>query len=239
MVIGEPLPPSAGRNVDSRRAALVDVLFVVAVSAAAFGLELALKDVLPWGDEARGVIAVLAGAGSAIWVTLYRGRTLGDLGFYRPKRFWTLPFWAIGIKAAFVIAQGAAASVLGQLYDLPQPDMSRYDFIRGNPLGAIGMALALPIVAAVPEEIVYRGFLIDRFARLIGGGRLGIALAALLQALVFGSIHFQWGVGGVIFASVMGAVWGFAYLLCGRNLWIVILAHSTAHIALVAQIYSS
>ena len=64
-------------------------------------------------------------------------------------------------------------------------------------------------------------------------------LAVLAQALVFGLVHFKWGVGGILFGTVMGAVWGFAFLLCGRNLWIVILAHSTAHILLVAQIYGS
>jgi hypothetical protein len=37
----------------------------------------------------------------------------------------------------------------------------------------------------------------------------------------------------------MGAVWGTAFLLCGRNLWIMIIAHSTAHVALVAQLYAS
>ncbi|NCF23779.1 MAG: CPBP family intramembrane metalloprotease [Gammaproteobacteria bacterium] len=46
------------------------------------------------------------------------------------------------------------------------------------------------------------------------------------------------GAGGVPVTTIMGAVWGFAYLLCGRNLWIVILAHSMAHIALVTQLYA-
>jgi hypothetical protein len=52
-------------------------------------------------------------------------------------------------------------------------------------------------------------------------------------------VHFQWGLGGIFATSIMGAVWGFAYLLCGRNLWIVILAHSMAHLALVTQLYFS
>jgi membrane protease YdiL (CAAX protease family) len=36
---------------------------------------------------------------------------------------------------------------------------------------------------------------------------------------------------------MMGIVWGTAYLLCGRNLWIVILAHSAGHILFVIQLY--
>lgn len=223
----------------SRRAAVLDVLIVVLVSMIGYALEIALADYLPWGNEARGVIAVLAGAVTAIWVTLQRGRSLSDIGFKRPDRWWTLPIWAIGIMAAFVIAQGAAAALLGEFFGLPEPDMSRYDFVRGNIVGALFLALALPVAAALPEEIVYRGFLIDRFSVLLGVGRFSDVLAVLSQAIIFGLIHFQWGVGGVVFASIMGAVWGLAFLLCGRNLWIVILAHATAHIALVAQLYSA
>jgi len=40
-------------------------------------------------------------------------------------------------------------------------------------------------------------------------------------------------------AGVMGVIWGTAYLLCGRNLWIVIMAHSGGHIMLVVGLYLS
>ena len=62
-------------------------------------------------------------------------------------------------------------------------------------------------------------------------------MSVIVQALVFGSVHFMWGIGGVIVTVVMGLVWGTAYLLCGRNLWIVILAHSAAHVLFVIQLY--
>lgn len=56
-------------------------------------------------------------------------------------------------------------------------------------------------------------------------------------AVIFGLVHFQWGLGGIVATIIMGLVWGVAYLLCGRNLWIVIIAHSTAHLLLVMQLY--
>jgi hypothetical protein len=48
----------------------------------------------------------------------------------------------------------------------------------------------------------------------------------------------DWPFGGIIVTTIMGAVRGAAFLLCGRNLWIMIIAHSTAHVALVAQLYT-
>ena len=218
---------------------LTAIAIVVAVSGLAFAAELAVADRLPWGDEARGVVAVLLGAVTALWLTVRRGGSLADLGLVRPRRWWTAPFWVLGILVTFVVAQALVPQMIAPFFDLPAPDMSRYDFIRGDALAALGMALLLPLTAAIPEEVVYRGFLMRQFTRLYGDGHKGAILAVLSQALVFGFVHFQWGLGGIVMTSIMGIVWGGAYLLCGRNLWIVIFAHSAAHIALVMQIYSA
>lgn len=224
---------------NSRRNAFADILLVAATSAISYAAEFVLQEALPWGDEARGVLAVLVGAACAVWITLRRGRSITDLGFARPKRWWAVPIWVAGILAAFIVAQIAAPLVLSAFFELPQPDFSRYDFVRGNILGATAMILVLPLTAAIPEEVLYRGFLIERLTCVVGKGKVGVFLAVLLQAIIFGTVHFEWGVGGILLASIMGAVWGFAFVLCGRNLWIVILAHSTAHVALVTQLYLS
>ncbi len=221
----------------SRRSLLADIAAVALVSVLAFIGELAAADHLPWGVEARGVIAVLAGAATAVAITLGRGGSLTDLGFRRPKRWLTVPAWALGILVAFVVAQNTVPLLVAPLSDLPEPDLSRYDGVRGNLVAAISLAVALPLTAAIPEEILYRGFLIGRLTHLFGTSAGAPFLAVLAQALVFGSVHFQWGLGGIVVTAIMGAVWGFAYLLCGRNLWIVIIAHSMAHLALVAQLY--
>lgn len=223
----------------NRRRELADIALVALVSIAAFLVETAAADLLPWGAEARGVIAVLAGAGTALAITFRRGGGLADLGLRRPRRWLTVPVWALGILVVFVAAQNVAPLLVAPFFDLPQPDMSRYDAVRGNPAAAISLAIALPLTAAIPEEILYRGFLIERLTRLLAGMRGATVVAVLAQALIFGSVHFQWGAGGIVFAAIMGAVWGFAFLLCGRNLWITIIAHSMAHLALVAQLYLS
>lgn len=216
---------------------LRDIAIVLLVSAAAFAGELAMADHLPWGDEARGVIAVLLGAVTAVWLTLGRSGSLADLGLRRPDNWLTVPLWSFGILVVFVIAQATIPLLVAQVVDMPQPDMSRYDAIRGNLGYAVAFGITLPLAAAIPEEIIYRGFMVNRLIDVFGHGRGGRILAVTVQALIFGLVHFQWGPGGVIVAAIMGAVWGFAFLLCGRNLWIVIIAHSAAHVALVTQLY--
>jgi membrane protease YdiL (CAAX protease family) len=130
-----------------------------------------------------------------------------------------------------------APLLVSSFISLPEPDLSRYDSITGNLGGAILLGLVLPLTASIPEEIIYRGFLIGRLSDIFGRNFSGALFSVSAQAIVFGAVHFQWGIGGVIVTFIMGLVWGAAYLLCGRNLWVVILAHSTGHILFVVQLY--
>jgi membrane protease YdiL (CAAX protease family) len=223
----------------NRKLAAADILAVIAVSVLCYAAELAAAGLVPWGQETRGVPAVLGGAAAAIWLTLKRGRTMAELGLRRPKRWLTVPFWAIGILVVFVVAQILAPVLVAPIFDLPEPDLSRYDIIRGNLPVAVAAALLLPLTASIPEEVIYRGFLIERLEPLFAGSRLTTLFAVLAQSLLFGLVHFQWGAGGIIVATIMGLVWGTAFILCGRNLWIVIIAHSMGHVALVTQLYLS
>jgi membrane protease YdiL (CAAX protease family) len=217
----------------------LDIVIVFAVSAIAFFLEnLAIaQGWIPFATEVRGAVSVLAGASAAVWVVLARGGTLADLGFRRPKRWAIVPLQVFLVLIAFIAMQILAPLLVSSVISLPEPDLSRYDSITGNLGGAVLMALVLPLTASIPEEIIYRGFLIGRLSDIFGWNFSGVLISVFTQAIIFGAIHFQWGIGGMIVTLMMGLVWGAAYLLCGRNLWVVILAHSTGHILFVLQLY--
>lgn len=217
----------------------VDIMIVVAVSGLAFLLESIVftQGWLPFGTEIKGAFSAVVGAIAAVIVVFKRGGTFADLGFKRPRRWAIVPLQVLGILIAFVVAQSLVPQIIALFLTLPEPDFSRYESITGNALAALGMVLILPLTASIPEEIIYRGFLMGRLAEYFGKDFRGCGLTVLVQALVFGSIHFQWGIGGMIMTFCMGAVWGTAYLLCGRNLWVVILAHSAGHVLFVMQLF--
>ena len=218
---------------------LIDIMIVFAVSGIAFYLEVLVfaKGWLPFGEEVRGAFSVVVGAITAVGVVLSRGGTLADLGFRRPERWAIVPLQVLAILIAFVAVQALAPLLVSSFIDMPEPDLSRYDSISGNLGAAIAMVLILPLTASIPEEVIYRGFLMGRLSDIFGRNLGGACATVLVQGLVFGAIHFQWGIGGMIVTLIMGIVWGIAYLLCGRNLWIVILAHSAGHILFVTQLY--
>lgn len=218
---------------------IVDIIIVFVVSGLAFLLEdfVSARGWISVGAEVRGVSAVVGGALAAIGVVLIRGGTLADLGFRRPERWARVPLQVAAVLVAFIAGESLAPLLVSPFISLPEPDMSRYDSIAGNLSGAIGLALLLPLTASIPEEIIYRGFLMGRLADIFGRSPGGAVMTVLIQALTFSAVHFMWGIGGMMMTLVMGLVWGTAYLLCNRNLWIVIFAHSAGHILFVIQLY--
>jgi membrane protease YdiL (CAAX protease family) len=218
---------------------VIDILIVLGISGIAYWVE-GLVDGDGWflfGAEARGIGAVIAGAVTAVVVVLLRGGTLVDLGFRRPRNWLLVPFQVVAIITAFIAMQTLAPMLAGTFVDLPEPDLSKYGSIAGDLGTAVTFALILPFTASIPEEIIYRGFLMARLSEIFGVSKTGAITTVLVQAIIFGSIHFEWGIGGIIVTFMMGLVWGTAYLLCARNLWVVIIAHSTAHTLGVLQGY--
>jgi membrane protease YdiL (CAAX protease family) len=237
-VRGKPDMEQTGAASPRGEGALIDLTLVLGVSGAAMGLEIAFAEQLPWGSIARGVSAVLAGAAVAVLCTLRRHGSLAPLGLGRPRRPLRLALRAVAILATFLVAQAIVPLLLGNWFEPPAPDFSRYDAVRDDLAAALALAVALPLFAALPEEIVYRGFLVERIDSLLGSRRLAPAAAVIAQALLFGSAHFQWGLGGVLLATIMGLVWGVAFLLCGRDLWAVVAAHALAHQLFVLQLWA-
>ncbi len=220
-------------------AALLDIVLVLAVSALVFLAERWGRDqgYVPLGEDSTGVFAVLAATFTALGLVFVRSQSLADIGFRRPSRWSTVPLWVLGILIAFIAGQVLLPGLISRIVELPAPDLSRYDSVYQNLSAALVLLIALPLTASIPEEIIYRGFLMDRVNRIVGWGAGGTVLAVIVPALLFAAAHFQWGVGGMMMTTIMGVVWGTAFVLCGRNLWIVILAHSAGHVLLVIQLY--
>ena len=220
-------------------ATCIDLAIVLIVSLTIYWLERLVTGggLVLFGIEAHGVTAVIGGALTAVAVVFWRGGSFEDLGFRRPPRWATVPLQVIAIIIAFGLVQFLAISAVSPFFEVPEPDLSGYAVVEGNLVAASLLFVGLPLTASIPEEIIYRGFLIGRLTDVFGRSTRGSIYTVLVAALIFGSIHFEWGIGGMIVTAIMGCVWGTAYLLCNRNLWVVILAHSTGHLLLVTQLY--
>ena len=118
------------------------------------------------------------------------------------------------------ISQPLLIRLLGQ-----PPDLSGFAAIRGNTkLLLLGLALIWSM-AAFGEEMVWRGYLMNRVADLGNRTRAAWAVSLVVVNIAFGFGHAYQGVTGIIDEGLMGALLGALYLACGRRLAVPIIAH--------------
>jgi hypothetical protein len=105
------------------------------------------------------------------------------------------------------------------------PDLSNFAAVRGNLKFALVMIALLWILAAFGEELVYRGYLMNRVADLGRGTRIAWIVSILLVSGLFGFAHYAQGLTGIIEEGSDGLILGLIYLACRRNLAVPIVAH--------------
>ena len=142
----------------------------------------------------------------------------------------------IAAIAAFVLGSIIMVNITG----IPESsDMSNYAFLQNN-LGMLILTLiGTYIVASFGEEVIYRGFFINRLIELGLDSKIGKVIVIFISALIFGLVHYQWGPMGIVQTGFMGAVLGFFYLKLKKRIWILVLAHGYMDTILMIQMYMS
>ena len=160
------------------------------------------------------------------WVSLrLRHMRWRDVGLRRPDK------WLPTIGLALVIGIGYQALDIFLIAPLLQRltgesiDLSLFSILRGNLLVLLFFLLVSWTEAAFIEEMYFRGYFFNRLTDLFGRERLGILIALLGSALVFGAAHSYQGITGVVDTAIAGLVLGLLYLLGRGNLWLPILVH--------------
>ena len=106
-----------------------------------------------------------------------------------------------------------------------QPDLDLFRSVHGNlKLVLIYIALVWP-VAAFGEEMVYRGYLMNRVADLFNRTRAAWIASLVAVHVGFGLAHGYQGITGILDEALMGVLLAVIYLATGRNLAVPIVAH--------------
>jgi len=134
----------------------------------------------------------------------------------------------------FILGSIIMANIVG----IPESaDMSTYNYLQGNLPMLLGALFAVFIVSSFGEEIIYRGFLITRISEIGSNSKFWVNIAVLISSIIFGLVHFEWGLMGIGQTGFMGLALGISYLVFRRNLWSLILAHAYMDAILLIQMY--
>jgi hypothetical protein len=106
-----------------------------------------------------------------------------------------------------------------------QPDLEDFRGLTGNwKLTLIFLALTWTL-AAFGEEMVYRGYLMNRVADLFNRTRRAWIISLIAVHVGFGLAHAYQGLTGIMDEGLSGLLLGLIYLRTGRNLAVPIIAH--------------
>jgi hypothetical protein len=207
-------------------------------SRIAAGLELLIVPLL-LGLQAAGVLGkpklplLLFG-----WLSMWLRRVgWRQTGLSRPASWPATVLAAILVGLAYnALDIGVILPLLHRLTGEPL-NLSEFASLKGNTGTLLVLAAASWLSAAFPEEMLYRGYLLNRLADIVGRSGAGWALSAALVSLTFGLAHHAQGITGVLDNVLAGLLFAGLYLGSGRNLWLPILAHGVIDTSSVVLLY--
>jgi membrane protease YdiL (CAAX protease family) len=155
---------------------------------------------------------------------LLRKERFTELGFKKPDRFLKK------LLAVFILSlvwttvdYGLILPVLNHLTGETQ-NLSAFTNLKGN-VGETLLMLGLSwTLAAVGEELAYRGFMQHRIIGLFKSRAVGITAAVVLSSLLFGFAHTEQSIIGIVITAadaLFFSVIRYRY----DNIWSSVLAH--------------
>ncbi len=200
--------------------------------ALVFGVMLSVKWVADYYEIiGAGSIAIWCAIIVATLVLRRDGTSWGDLGLTLPKG-WKGWAGTVGIAlgavvtVALVMALVVAPFFASLGIETPSDAGDRFAFFLGKPFVFITfLVVVIWFGAALGEELLMRGFVLNHFADMFGRGRIGVFAALVVHAVIFGSMHAYQGIPGIVSTGMIAMIFGSIYLLAGRKLMPVILGH--------------
>ncbi len=158
----------------------------------------------------------------SLWL---RGSNLSALGLKQPK--------SIGVTLFFGVVAGIILQVLDLGVIVPYfesifnsaPNLQAFVPLKGNLSLLPGSFILAWVSAGFGEELVFRGYFLNRFVDLFGNNTRGWIFAIILQAVVFASGHAYQGIVSVMSAGITGIIFGSMFIASRRNLWLTIVTH--------------
>lgn len=186
----------------------------VALAAVVVLLDLAIPSV---------VLVVLAAVSLAV-----RQDRPSSLGFHRLRRPWRTTGVVVVLTVAWTLLEVGLVMPLLEHATGSQQDMSAFADLEGD----VGMLVVLLVaswtLAAVVEETAFRGYLLTRVTEVVGTGTVAVVTGVAVSSVLFGLIHTEQGLVGVLLSG-LDAVYFAVLRLRAGSVWAAVLAHGTSN----------
>ena len=179
------------------------------------------------------LVLLLLLASQSLWI---RGLGWASVGLGRPPALLRAVLQGTVAAAIVLVAVRLVIVPLAVAVTGVSVDLSQVEAVRDDP-GTLWIWIAQAVtLAAVGEELVFRGYLIRRVADLFGQSRLGLSIGLVISSMGFGWAHRYQGEAGMVATGLIGALLALLYLRT-RSLWPVIICHALVDVTSLVVIY--
>ena len=181
-----------------------------------------------WGNKIQSagltllsIVLALILIRSVLWL---RRSSWYEYGLKRPASCFKTILFSIGGLVSIYLVVIITMPVVIRLTGQPV-DRTPFDVLRGNVPALLFGLIVVWTLAAFGEELIFRGYLMNTLARILGNKSGGWIFACIINSILFGLGHTYQGISGVILLGIVGLLYALFYLGSGRNLWVPILMH--------------
>jgi len=156
-----------------------------------------------------------------------------EIGYVRPRSWGKTIVTGIvfGVALKFVMK-----AMVMPLFGAP-PINQAYHFVTGNPAVIPMMIYTMIVIAGFGEETFYRGWMFERFGKLLGQSLFAKIAIVLITSILFASLHYpEQGVPGAEQALMTGLIFGSIFAVTGQ-IFMLMIAHAAFDLTALWMIY--
>ena len=156
-----------------------------------------------------------------------------EIGYVRPRSWGKTIVTGIvfGVALKFVMK-----AMVMPLFGAP-PINQAYPFVTGNPAVIPMMIYTMIVIAGFGEETFYRGWMFERFGKLLGQSVFAKIAIVVITSILFASVHYpEQGIPGAEQALMTGLIFGSIFAVTGQ-IFMLMIAHAAFDLTALWMIY--
>lgn len=156
-----------------------------------------------------------------------------EIGYVRPRSWGKTIVTGIvfGVALKFVMK-----AMVMPLFGAP-PINQAYHFVTGNPAVIPLMIYTMIVIAGFGEETFYRGWMFERFGKLLGQSLFAKIAIVIITSILFASVHYpEQGIPGAEQALMTGLIFGSIFAVTGQ-IFMLMIAHAAFDLTALWMIY--
>ncbi|RYY35750.1 MAG: CPBP family intramembrane metalloprotease [Sphingobacteriaceae bacterium] len=176
----------------------------------------------PWTKFPYTLLIVII---TILTLTYFRERSLASIGL---KNNYSVGKVLLTALFAFIALETAMDFIIQPLVNKichEVPDYSGFSKLTHDTGRYFKYIFYVWISAAIGEEMLFRGYLFERFEKLLPRFKYKTTVIVVLTAILFSAPHFYQGTAGLVMTFLFGLAFGFIYLKNNCNLWVNIIVH--------------